>query len=188
MKILIDADGCPVVDLCIKAAKRHGVECLILCDTAHIFEREGARTVTVSKGADSVDFKTVNLLERGDIVVTQDYGLAAMCLARGARALNQNGLIYTSDNIDALLNSRYEAKKSAWRAAEQRARRSAGRNRTRNLKRRLKRLSDRAERGSGSCGAVASVHPRKLQQLTYTEPCRGGYHPPAVYAVTTAGD
>ena len=106
MKILIDADGCPVVDLCIKAAK-----CLILCDTAHIFEREGARTVTVSKGADSVDFKTVNLLERGDIVVTQDYGLAAMCLARGARALNQNGLIYTSDNIDALLNSRYEAKK-----------------------------------------------------------------------------
>ena len=111
MKILIDAHGCPVVDLCIKAAKRHGVECLILCDTAHIFEREGARTVTVSKGADSVDFKTVNLLERGDIVVTQDYGLAAMCLARGARALNQNGLIYTSDNIDALLNSRYEAKK-----------------------------------------------------------------------------
>lgn len=111
MKILIDADGCPVVDLCIKAAKRHGVECLILCDTAHIFERESARTVTVSKGADSVDFKTVNLLKRGDIVVTQDYGLAAMCLARGARALNQNGLIYTSDNIDALLNSRYEAKK-----------------------------------------------------------------------------
>ena len=94
-----------------KAAKRHGVECLILCDTAHIFEREGARTVTVSKGADSVDFKTVNLLKRGDIVVTQDYGLAAMCLARGARALNQNGLISTSDNIDALLNSRYEAKK-----------------------------------------------------------------------------
>ena len=87
------------------------MSCLILCDTAHIFEREGARTVTVSKGADSVDFKTVNLLERGDIVVTQDYGLAAMCLARGARALNQNGLIYTSDNIDALLNSRYEAKK-----------------------------------------------------------------------------
>ena len=87
------------------------MNCLILCDTAHIFEREGARTVTVSKGADSVDFKTVNLLERGDIVVTQDYGLAAMCLARGARALNQNGLIYTSDNIDALLNSRYEAKK-----------------------------------------------------------------------------
>ena len=101
MKILIDADGCPVVDICIKSAKRHGIECLILCDTSHIFEREGAKTVTVSKGADSVDFRIVNLLERGDIVVTQDYGLAAMCLARGASALNQNGLIYTPDNIIA---------------------------------------------------------------------------------------
>ncbi len=111
MKILIDADGCPVVDICIKSAKRHGIECLILCDTSHIFEREGAKTVTVSKGADSVDFKIVNLLDRGDIVITQDYGLAAMCLARGARALNQNGLIYTPGNIDVLLNSRYETKK-----------------------------------------------------------------------------
>ena len=45
MKILIDADGCPVVDICIKSAKRHGIECLILCDTSHIFEREGAKTV-----------------------------------------------------------------------------------------------------------------------------------------------
>ena len=65
MKILIDADGCPVVDICIKSAKRHGIECLILCDTSHIFEREGAKTVTVSKGADSVDFKIVNLLDLG---------------------------------------------------------------------------------------------------------------------------
>ena len=89
MKILIDADGCPVVDICIKSAKRHEIECLILCDTSHIFEHEGAKTVTVSKGADSVDFKLVNLLECGDIVVTQDYGLAAMCLARGASALKK---------------------------------------------------------------------------------------------------
>lgn len=111
MKILIDADGCPVVDICLKTAKEHSVECIIFCDTSHIFERDGAKTVTVSKGADSVDFKLVSVLERGDIAVTQDYGLAAMCLAKGARALNQNGLIYTADNIDALLASRYETKK-----------------------------------------------------------------------------
>lgn len=111
MKILIDADGCPVVDICLKIAKAYCIECVIFCDTSHIFERDGARTVTVSKGADSVDFKLVSALERGDIAVTQDYGLAAMCLAKGARALNQNGLIYTSDNIDALLASRYETKK-----------------------------------------------------------------------------
>ena len=111
MKILIDADGCPVVDICIKSAKRHGIECLILCDTSHIFEREGAKTVTVSKGADSVDFRIVNLLERGDIVVTQDYGLAAMCLARRAVVLSQDGMEYTADNIDALLLARHTAKK-----------------------------------------------------------------------------
>ncbi len=111
MKILIDADGCPVVDICLETARAHSVECIIFCDTSHIFERDGARTVTVSKGADSVDFKLVGTLERGDIAVTQDYGLAAMCLAKGARALNQNGLIYSADNIDALLASRYETKK-----------------------------------------------------------------------------
>lgn len=111
MKILIDADGCPVVDLCLKTAKMHRIECIIFCDTAHIFERKDAKTVTVSKGADSVDFKLVSALEKGDIAVTQDYGLAAMCLAKGARALNQNGLIFTSGNIDALLASRYETKK-----------------------------------------------------------------------------
>jgi len=111
MKILIDADGCPVVDISIAVAKQYNTECIILCDTSHFFERDGARTITVSKGADSVDFKIVNLLQKGDTVVTQDYGLAAMCLARGAFAINQNGLIYDSHNIDSLLNSRYNTKK-----------------------------------------------------------------------------
>ena len=47
----------------------------------------------------------------GDIVVTQDYGLASMCLARRARVLNQNGLEYTADNIDVLLERRWQNKK-----------------------------------------------------------------------------
>ena len=111
MKILIDADGCPVVDISIAVAKQYNMECIILCDTSHFFERDGASTITVSKGADSVDFKIVNLLQKGDVVVTQDYGLAAMCLAREAFAINQNGLVYDSFNIDSLLNSRYNTKK-----------------------------------------------------------------------------
>lgn len=111
MRILIDADGCPVVDETIRLAKEFGVECLILCDSAHYFNREGARTMTFSKGADSVDFALVNLVQPGDIVITQDYGLAAMCLARRAFALNQNGLRYTEDNIDALLLARHTARK-----------------------------------------------------------------------------
>ena len=111
MKLLIDADGCPVVDICIRLAKKYAVECFILCDTSHVFEREGATTITVSKGADSVDFALVNRVDPEDVVVTQDYGLAAMCLAKGAIALSQDGMVYNSDNIDALLLARYTAKK-----------------------------------------------------------------------------
>lgn len=111
MRILIDADGCPVVDLTVSIAHAHQTECLILCDTSHMFEKAGAATLTFSKGADSVDFALVNLLRPGDIVITQDYGLAAMCLARRARVLNQDGMEYTDENIDSLLLARHTAKK-----------------------------------------------------------------------------
>ncbi|MGI6269501.1 MAG: YaiI/YqxD family protein [Candidatus Howiella sp.] len=111
MRVLIDADGCPVVDITLQTCTAAGVECLILCDTAHELAREGARTITVSKGVDSVDFALVNLLQAGDVAVTQDYGLAAMCLAKGARALDQNGRIYDDRNIAALLEARHIAKK-----------------------------------------------------------------------------
>lgn len=111
MKILIDADGCPVVDLTVSLAEKYGIECTILCDTSHEFTREGAKTVVVEKGADSVDFRIVNLVGEGDIVVTQDYGLAAMCLARKAIPVSQNGMVYTDKNIDQLLFTRYVSKK-----------------------------------------------------------------------------
>lgn len=111
MRVLIDADGCPVVDITIKLCKQNGVEVLIICDTAHYFNKEDASTITVDKGADSVDFRLVNMLNSGDIVVTQDYGLAAMCLARRAIPLSQNGMIFDNNNIDALLLARHTAKK-----------------------------------------------------------------------------
>lgn len=111
MRILIDADGCPVVDITVRLAVKYGIECIILCDTSHEFKRDGATTVVVEKGADSVDFKIVNLVSEGDIVVTQDYGLAAMCLARKAIPVSQNGMVYTDKNIDQLLFTRYVSKK-----------------------------------------------------------------------------
>jgi len=110
-RILIDADGCPVVDQAVQVARQFGVECIVLCDTSHEYEREGARTMVFAKGADSVDFGLVNIVRPGDIVVTQDYGLAAMCLARSARVLDQNGMEYTPENIDRLLDARHVAKK-----------------------------------------------------------------------------
>lgn len=111
MKLLIDADACPVVRLAVQIAATHGVPVVLLCDTAHVMSVEGTQTITVDKGADSVDFALVNRVEPGDIVVTQDYGLAAMAMAKGGRPLNQNGLIYNEDNINGLLFGRHIAKK-----------------------------------------------------------------------------
>ncbi len=112
MKILIDADGCPVVDLTLSLGKRYGIPCLILCDTSHEFHRDGAQTLVFDKGTDSVDYALVNRIQPGDLVITQDYGLASMSLARGASVLHQDGWEYTSENIDALLLVRHDARKA----------------------------------------------------------------------------
>ena len=111
MRILIDADGCPVVDIVIRIAKGNDMQCIIMCDSAHFFERDGAQTITVSKGADAVDFALVNLVHPGDLVITQDYGLAALCLSRRAVVINQDGIIYNDDNIGGLLEQRAMAAK-----------------------------------------------------------------------------
>ena len=116
--LFVDADGCPVTDIAIRLAEKHHIPCTLLCDTAHQIDRPNARTIIVSKGPDSVDFALVNLLHSGDVVVTQDYGLAAMCLSRGAIPIRQDGLVYTADNMDALLT---------FRAAASRIRRGGGR-------------------------------------------------------------
>ena len=78
MKILVDADACPVVDIVVALAIRQNIPCILICDTAHRIQRDGAQTVTIDKGADSADFALVNRTDPGDIVITQDYGLASM--------------------------------------------------------------------------------------------------------------
>lgn len=111
MKIYIDADGCPVVRNALKIAKKFGVLCVIICDTAHRIEHEDAETIVVSQGAGSVDFRLVNMIGNGDIVITQDYGLAAMCLAKNTIVLHQDGKQYTDNNISGLLEFRAINKK-----------------------------------------------------------------------------
>ena len=112
MKILVDADGCPVVKETIAIAKEHGTEVTLFCDTSHIMSSDYAEVITVSKGADSVDFFLVNRVSDGDIVVTQDYGLAAMVLSKGGRPITQNGMIIDDKNLSMLLTTRYESKKA----------------------------------------------------------------------------
>lgn len=111
MKVLIDADGCPVVEIAVRICRKLGIPFLILCDTSHVFQKYGAQTLVFDKGSDSVDYALVNRIESGDLVITQDYGLASMCLARSARVLHQDGWEYTVDNIDALLQVRHDSRK-----------------------------------------------------------------------------
>ena len=112
MEILVDADACPVIAQVENVAQKHNVPVTLLCDTSHILESEYSRVVMVDRGADSVDIVLVNNCNKGDIVVTQDYGVAAMALGKGAYAIHQSGKWYTDDNIDQMLMERHLSKKA----------------------------------------------------------------------------
>ena len=107
MKTLVDANACPVKEIIVRLAKHRQIPVTMLIDTSHQINDGYSTVITVEKQADSVDFALMGLLTREDIVVTQDHGLAAMVLGKGACAVNQNGLIYTNDNIDRLLMERH---------------------------------------------------------------------------------
>ena len=110
--ILVDADACPVVRQVEAAARRHGLPMTLLCDENHLMHSDYAQVRHVSSGADAVDIALMNLCKRGDIVVTQDYGVAAMALGKGAYAIHHSGKRYTDDNIDMMLMERHLAKKA----------------------------------------------------------------------------
>ncbi len=111
MQIYIDADACPVVGIVEKIAKKYGVGVTLLCDTNHVLYSEYSEIKVIGAGRDAVDFALVNICKRGDIVVTQDYGVAAMALGKGAYCIHQSGRWYTDDNIDRLLMERHIGKK-----------------------------------------------------------------------------
>lgn len=107
MKIYIDADGCPVVDLTVKIAKEHGIHVVIVKNYAHHITSSYAEVVTVDIEADSADYYIINKVKEGDIVVSQDYGVAAIAISKKAICITQNGLIISNHNIDGLLHSRH---------------------------------------------------------------------------------
>lgn len=111
MKVLIDADACPVTAIAARMAAARGIPVVLVCDTNHAQHVAGAQCVTVDPGADSADLALVNRCAPGDLVVTQDYGVAALALGRGAYALHPGGRRYTDGNIDGLLADRCAAKR-----------------------------------------------------------------------------
>ena len=112
MKIFVDADACPVVRIVEKIAEKYEVPVALLCDTNHAFSSDYSEVMIVGSGADAVDFKLISLCHQGDIVVTQDYGVAAMALGKKAYAIHQSGKWYTDENIDQMLMERHLAKKA----------------------------------------------------------------------------
>ena len=112
MTIYIDADACPVTRIAEDIARNRGIPVMLLCDTNHVLTSDYSAVKVIGAGADAVDFALINLCQRGDIVVTQDYGVAALALGKGARAIHQSGKWFTDDNIDGLLMDRHLAKKA----------------------------------------------------------------------------
>ena len=110
MKVYVDADACPVTRIAERVAKEHGIPVALLCDTNHVLSSDYSEIRVIGAGADAVDIALINLCQRGDIVVTQDYGVAALALGKGAKAIHQSGRWYTDENIYGLLMERHIAK------------------------------------------------------------------------------
>jgi hypothetical protein len=135
MRILVDADACPVKEIILKVAKKKEISVIMVCDTSHEIHDGYSTVITVDRGRDSVDIALINLINSGDLIITQDYGVAAMALGKGVKAMNQNGMVYSDGNIDRLLFERHLGQKI----------RRAGK-RTTNLKKRSRQDDERFER------------------------------------------
>ena len=110
MKILVDANACPVKDIIISEATKVEIPIVLVTSFSHfsiVEQPSGVETIYVDSGADAADYRIMKLAQKGDIIVTQDYGLASLGLAKGCTVLHHNGYSYTNENIDQLLQTRY---------------------------------------------------------------------------------
>jgi uncharacterized protein YaiI (UPF0178 family) len=107
MRIIVDGDACPGKDLIEKAAKEYNLEVIIYCDMNHVIKSSYSKIVYMDSGFQSVDIAVANETIALDIVVTQDYGVAAMCLGKKAFAISPKGNVYNNENIDRLLFERH---------------------------------------------------------------------------------
>ena len=112
MQIYVDADACPVVGIVESIAEKYNIPTTLLCDTNHVLYSDYSAVIVVGAGADAVDYKLISICHKGDIVVSQDYGVAAMALGKGAYAIHQSGKWYTNENIDQMLMERHLNKKA----------------------------------------------------------------------------
>ena len=110
MKILVDADACPVKEIIERVGKENNIPVIMIIDTSHILKSDYSEILTVSKAPDAVDLALINKTEAYDIVVTGDYGVAALALGKGAYGIHHSGKIYTNENIELMLFERHISK------------------------------------------------------------------------------
>ena len=99
-RILIDGDACPVIRETERIAAAYGISCFIYCDDSREMESSYSRIIRVPRGANSADWAIVGDCRPGDIVITQDFGLASMVLAKRAHAMHQDGWRYELSSLD----------------------------------------------------------------------------------------
>jgi len=121
MRVIIDADACPVKEIILKVAQEYNVPVVMVASIAHQLDyADVAEIISVDNAPQATDMAIVNLICPGDLVVTQDYGLASLVLAKGGAAISPRGMIFTGKNIDNLLYQRYLGSKIRRQGGRQR--------------------------------------------------------------------
>ena len=155
--IFVDADACPVVGIVEEIAEKYNIPTTLLCDTNHILYSDYSEVIVVGAGADAVDYKLISICHKGDVVVTQDYGVAAMALGKGAYAIHQSGKWYTNENIDQMLMERHLNKK---------ARRSSHKNHMKGPRRRTEEEDVRlAQSFEKLVAGFKDIHTGKIEEV-----------------------
>ncbi|MGL5379665.1 YaiI/YqxD family protein [Clostridium sp.] len=134
MRIIVDGDACPGISIIENIAKKYSLELIVFCDIHHYIMLDYGEVKVVDSGFQSVDMYVVNCTKKKDVVISQDYGVAAICLGKGAFVINPKGYLYTEENIDRMLEERH---------LSQKIRRAGGR--TSNPKKRTKEDDNRLE-------------------------------------------
>lgn len=112
MRIIVDADACPGKEIIEKAARENEIEVIMFCDINHILTSSYSTIKYMDSGFQSVDMAVANEACMNDIVITQDFGVAAMVLGKKAYAIGTKGYIYDDENIDRLLFERHISAKT----------------------------------------------------------------------------
>lgn len=107
----MDGDACPGISIIQRVAKENELELIVYCDIHHIINLDYGIVKVVESGFQSVDMYVVNACKLNDVVISQDYGVAAICLGKKAHVINPKGYIYTNENIDKMLEERHLSQK-----------------------------------------------------------------------------